>query len=119
MADYLKIARAALATAPTAECAELERALLLLNRTSTRIMGDTIGVWSDLDSFELRRALRIVGMDQLPIRYLDGAHVPSEFKLRRVCGEPVPLGVLAAMEANAASPFTVRDRLLKEVGWKR
>jgi len=70
--------------------AELARATCVLNRAGVRIMalegGATIGVWSDLDGPEVRAALRTVGSDGLPVRYLDGAGIPMRYKLRRVEG---------------------------------
>jgi hypothetical protein len=144
MADYLKIARAALAVhvapkvAEAIECAtsvespevetapdraELARASAVLNRAGVRIMalegGATMGVWSDLDGPEVRAALRTFGSDRLPLRYLDGAGVPMRYKVRRVEGEPVPMNVLAEMERDPAEPWMVRDRMLNEIGWCR
>jgi hypothetical protein len=101
--------------------AELARASGLLKRAGVRIMalegGATIGVWSDLDGQEVRAALRAFESDRLPVRYLDGATIPMRYKLRRVAGEPVPMSVLAEMERHPADPWTVRDRLLNEMGW--
>jgi hypothetical protein len=101
--------------------AELARASAVLNRADVRIMalegGATIGVWSDLDGPEVRAALRTFGSDRLPVRYLDGAGVPMRYKARRVDGEPVPMNVLAEMEQHPADPWTVRDRMLNEMGW--
>jgi hypothetical protein len=77
----------------------------------------TIGIWSDLDGPEVRKALRVFGSDGLPVRYLDGAAVPMRYKLRRVEGEPVPKSVLLEMERNLREPWKVRDRLLQEMGW--
>jgi hypothetical protein len=100
--------------------AELARASGVLNRAGVRIMaleaGATIGVWSDLDGPEVRAALRTLGSDRLPIRYLDGAGVPMRYKSRRVEGEPVPLNVLAEMEREPAEPWRVRDWMLKRNG---
>jgi hypothetical protein len=76
-----------------------------------------IGVWSDRDSSEIREALRIMGMDELPIRYLDGDDAPAMYKDRDVEGEPVPMAVLRAMEADADAPWMIRDRMLAEMGW--
>jgi len=39
---------------------------------------DMIGVWSDLDSPELRAALRTFGSGALPVRYLDGDGIPAK-----------------------------------------
>jgi hypothetical protein len=101
--------------------AELARASAVLNRAGVRIMalegGATIGVWSDLDGPEVRAALCTFGSDALPVRYLDGAGVPTRYKARRVEGEPVPMNVLAAMEQHPAEPWKVRDRMLNQMGW--
>lgn len=99
----------------------LARASAVLNRAGVRIMQldgvTTIGIWSDLDGQEIRRALRTFGSDQLPVRYLDGAGVPARYKLRHVEGEPVPMNVLAEMERHPDEPWKVRDRMLQEMGW--
>jgi hypothetical protein len=88
--------------------AELTHASGVLNRAGVRIMaleeGTTIGVWSDWDRPDIRAALRTFGLDRLPVRYLDGAGVPTRYKLRRVTGEPVPMSVLAEMERRLAAP---------------
>ena len=101
--------------------AVLARASAVLNRAGVRIMQldgvPTIGIWSDLDGPEIRRALRTFGSDQLPVRYLDGAGVPARYKLRHVEGEPVPMNVLAEMERHPDEPWKVRDRMLQEMGW--
>jgi hypothetical protein len=106
---------------PELDPSELARASAVLNRAGVRLMAlegcATIGVWSDLDGPEVRAALRTYGSDGLPVRYLDGAGVPIRYKLRRVKGEPVPMSVLAEMERQAAEPWNVRARLLKEVRW--
>ncbi len=92
--------------------AELARASAVLNRAGVRIMtlegGATIGVWSDLDGPEIRAALRTLGLDVLPVRYLDGVGVPMRYKARLVEGEPVPISVLAEMERNPVEPWEVR-----------
>jgi hypothetical protein len=77
----------------------------------------TIGIWSDLDGPELRKALRMFGSGQLSLRYLDGAGVPVRYKLRHVPGEPVPMNVLIEMEKYPEEPWKVRDRMLQEMGW--
>ena len=98
--------------------AEIDHALTVVNRRGVRIMAladdVTIGVWSDLDGREIRAALRVLEMDQRPVRYLDGAGIPIRYKARRVAGEAVPLNVLAEMEANPEQPWLVRDRLFKQ-----
>src|SRR5262249_8740090 len=128
--DYLKIARAALASsaapklaeATSAESpeieaapdpAELARASAVLNRAGVRIValegGATIGLWSDLDGPEIRAALRTFGSDRLPLRYLDGASVPVRYKVRRVAGEPVPMNVVADMERRQRDLMEASD----------
>jgi hypothetical protein len=79
--------------------------------------GATIGVWSDLEGPEVRAALRALGSEKLPVRYLDGAGIPMRYKLRRVKGEPAPMSVLAEMERQQAAPWEVRDRMLIEMAW--
>lgn len=101
--------------------AELVRASAVLNRGCVRLMQldgvSSIGIWSDLDGPEVRKALRVFGSDGLPVRYLDGAAVPMRYKLRRVEGEPVPQSVLLEMERSLREPWKVRNRLLQEMGW--
>lgn len=74
--------------------ADIAHASELLNRRGVRIMnlagGVTIGIWSDLDGPEIRAALRVLEMQERPIRYLDGPGVPIRYKVRRVSGEPGP-----------------------------
>ncbi len=100
--------------------AELARAFRVLERTGVRIMaleaGATIGVWSDTDQLEVRAALRTLGLDRFPVRYLDGDGVPMCYKVRRVEGVPVPKNVLAEMERHPVDPWKVRDRMLNEMG---
>jgi hypothetical protein len=99
--------------------AELARASDVVNRAGVRIMtlddGAAIGVWSDLDGPQVRAALRTLGADHLPVRYLDGAGVPMPYKVRHVAGEPVPISVLAEMERHPAEPWKVRDRMLNQM----
>jgi hypothetical protein len=106
---------------PEPDAAELNRASAVLNRAGVRIMQldgtTTIGIWSDHDGPEVRRALGTFGSGQLPIRYLDGAGIPIRYKLRQVEGEPVPMNVLAEMERNPAKPWKVRDQMLHAMGW--
>jgi hypothetical protein len=91
---------------------ELPLASAALNRAGVRIMRldgkFTIGVWSDLDGAKIRAALRTLGMDRLPVRYLDGAGIPLRYKLRRVEGEPIPMSVLAQMERHSGESWEVR-----------
>jgi hypothetical protein len=98
--------------------------------------GTTIGLWSDLDSAEVRAALRVFGSHVLPLRYLDSPQVPTRYKERRVQGEPVPMNVLAEMvrleeklaqyqqalpvseqTAPTEFPWTVRDRVVSAMGY--
>lgn len=97
----------------------------VLARTGVRLVdlepGFAIGVWSDLDGEELRRALAVFS-ENAPVLYLDGPDVPMRYKVRDVPGEPVPLDVLHAMraaEAAGAKPWEVRNRLLKGKTWKK
>jgi hypothetical protein len=75
-----------------------------------------VGIWSDLDSLEIRAALLVLESDRYPVRYLDGIGMPIQFKSRRVPGEAVPLNVLEAMEDSSSQPWEVRDRMLKKMG---
>ncbi len=106
-----------------ADPADVERASGVLNLAGVRIMRldriSTIGLWSDFDGPEVRAALRVLGMEGLSIRYLDGDRVPMLYKVRRVGGEPVPMNVLTEMEREPANPWTVRDRMLRGMGWWR
>jgi len=99
----------------------LVRARFVLNGAGVRkIVLDgalVIGVWSDLDSPDIRAALRVLGADRLPVHYLDANGIPVLYRLRQVEGEPVPMRVLAEMERHPAEPWTARDRMLTEIGW--
>jgi hypothetical protein len=103
------------------EPVELARASAVLHHAGVRLMQvesvTTIGVWSDLDGPDVRKALRVLGSNRPPILYLDGVGVPMRYKLRRVEGEPVPMNVLIEMERQTADPWNVRDRMLKEMRW--
>ncbi len=119
--DTLRTDKAlALAQLSDPDSTELARASAVLNRAGIRIMalegGATIGVWSDLDGPEVRAALRAFRLDELPVRYLDGAGIPLRYKLRRAPGEAVPASVLIEMQRSAAEPWIVRDWLMKELG---
>ena len=96
-------------------------AAAVLSRAGVRLMRvddeEVVGIWSDLDGPEVRDALRTFGSDSLPVRYLDGDRIPMRFKLRRVDGEPVTPEIRAAMERAHEKPWTVRNRMLKEIGW--
>jgi len=101
--------------------ADLAHASAVLNQAGVRMMHldgvPTIGIWSDLDGPDIRKALRRLGSDQLPVCYLDGTGVPARYKLRRVGGEPVPMNVLTEMERHPDEPWKVRDRMLQEGKW--
>lgn len=90
-------------------------ALALMNASGSRIVtledGPVIGVWSDLDSPEIRAALRTLGI-QHPVKYLDGSDVPMKYKVRKVAGEPTPLSVLKEMEQHP-EPWVIRDQMWK------
>ncbi len=108
--------------ADEADQAKLERAFAVVNKAGVRLMRLTgavsIGLWTDLDRPELRAALRTLGLDRLPVLYLDGHGVPMQYKLRRVSGQPVPISVLREMERHPAEPWKVRDRMLREMRWE-
>ncbi|MGA8595759.1 MAG: hypothetical protein WB676_13665 [Bryobacteraceae bacterium] len=93
----------------------------LLNREGVRIINVegrfAIGVWSDRDSPEIREALRVLDMGELSIRYLDGDNVRDCYKERDVEGEPVPIAVLRAMEADPDAPWVIRGQMLATMGW--
>jgi hypothetical protein len=101
--------------------AELSRASAVLSRAGVRLIHldgmTTVGIWSDLDGPEIRKALRTFGSHELPVRYLDGADVPTRYKMRRVDGEPVPMNVLAEMQRQQDEPWKIRDRMLQEMRW--
>ena len=112
---------------PDPDPTELARASRVLHLAGMRLMRlagvVTVGLWSDLDSPKVRAALHVFGSDGLPIRYLDGPcyidrpAIPARFKLRRVDGDPVPLHIVAEMERHPEEPWTIRDRMLKQIGW--
>jgi hypothetical protein len=94
----------------------------VLADAGTRLMtpadgSHAIGVWSDLDSAELRQAIRTVGWDGSLVRYLDEPGTPLQYKVRKVEGEPAPLAVLAEMEQHPVEPWKARDRMLNAMGW--
>jgi hypothetical protein len=122
--DALKADREeALAQVAQLHSEELTRAGIVLKNAGVRIMvlegGVTIGVWSDLDGWEVRSALRAFGADQLPVRYLDGTGIPLRYKLRLVPGEPVPTNVLTEMERQPEAPWRIRDRMLNAMGCRQ
>jgi hypothetical protein len=42
----------------------------------------TIGIWSDVDSAEIRSALRVLRKESWPIRYLEDPEIPERFRRR-------------------------------------
>jgi hypothetical protein len=101
---------------------ELVAASRTLNRAGVRLMTidaqATVGIWADLDSAELRQALRLLGLGRAPVRYLDGSGVPMRYKATKLEGEPIPLNVLAEMERSISDePWMIRDRMLREIRW--
>jgi hypothetical protein len=63
----------------------------VLNERGVRIMENpagperlVLGVWRAMDSPELREAFKLLRLDRLPLRYLDGADIPERYKV------PVP-----------------------------
>ena len=54
----------------------------------------------------------------LPIRYLDGPGIPMRYKARVPLGQPVPLNVVAAMQAESdQKPWEIREKMLAEIKW--
>jgi hypothetical protein len=107
---------------PKPQPTDLARGSIILMQAGVRLMetdgATSIGIWSDLDGPNVRLALCTLGSEMLlPIRYLDAVGVPMRYKSRSMEGEPVPMNVLRAMEANPAEPWVIRDRMLDEMGW--
>ena len=104
----------AAAASTTSTQTEIDLAVRTLNASGVRILQSknqtTIGVWSDLDSPEIRAALRTLGMDHLQVSYLDGAGIPLRYKVRQVGGEPVAMSVLARMKMHSTEPWKARRR---------
>lgn len=73
----------------------------------------TVGIWSDLDSKELRWALAMFGSGDTPWLYLDGPGTPERYKLRAVPGDPVDPDILALMLSDKEKPWETRDLALK------
>lgn len=98
------------------------QAIEVLNKTGVRLIELSgqlkVGIWSDLDSPEVREALRTLGLAALSVVYLDDPEVPLEYHIRTVPGESVPLDVLEKMK-QSTKPWEVRDRLLAEMGWRK
>src|SRR5262249_43161879 len=65
---------------------EIDSACTTLNEAGVRLMRldgiTTIGVWADMDGTEVRRALKTLEIDQLPVRILDEEAVPPNYKVR-------------------------------------
>jgi hypothetical protein len=101
------------------------RAGLVLRVNGVRLLSfddgsPCIGLWSDLDGPHIRAALARLGSGKLPVRYLDGPGIPMRYKLRRPKGLPVPLDVVAAMDAanlGGEKAWEVRDRMLLAIRW--
>jgi hypothetical protein len=74
------------------------------------------GIWSDLDGPHIREALRILGDQDIPVRYLDGPGIPMRYKVRTMKGQPVPLDIVKAMESSS-KPWATRDRMLAAIDW--
>jgi hypothetical protein len=78
----------------------------ILNRTGVRIMeidGEmVVGIWSDLDGPDTRRALEVLRKQDWPVRYLDGPEIPDRYKLRTVTGEPRYAPALSASPVGPA-----------------
>ncbi len=60
----------------------------LLNQNAVRLMeegpaGFVVGVWREADSGELREALRVLGLDRYPLRYLDDPDIPARYRAIR------------------------------------
>jgi hypothetical protein len=91
----------------------------VLNRTGVRIMaledGQTVGIWSDLDSRQVRAAVETLGMEAWPIKYLDEPEIPARYKLRQIAGKPVPASVLLQMIRASSDPWERRDIMLAEM----
>jgi len=86
--DTLRECKAqAMAILANPEFSEAARAATVLNRAGVRIMaldrGLTIGVWSDLSGPEIRAALQVLQLDQLPMAFLEGPGIPLRYKVRR------------------------------------
>lgn len=90
----------------TPDQATIDQATRILCRTGVRLIRlggvSTVGLWSDLDGPIVRRALQVLGLGGLPVRFLDGDGIPPRYRLRRVPGEPVSLSRLREMEQAEA-----------------
>lgn len=67
--------------------AEIANASRVLNICGVRLIPHEgqlcLGIWEDvLDSADLRRQIKVLGLAELPILALDGPEVPLEFKVR-------------------------------------
>jgi hypothetical protein len=83
-----------------------------------------VGIWSWMDGVGLRAALRDIGSELVPIVYLDGPNNSISEGFREYRGdpeldrEPPPLAVVEAMYHNPETPWKVRSRMFKEIGWR-
>ena len=63
---------------------ERQSALRLLNEIGCRLMDidgkRAIGVWPELDDPKFKEALRVVGMDHLPVAWLDNPAIPAKYR---------------------------------------
>lgn len=103
------------------ERSDFVRARRILNAAGVRIIDIgriVIGVWSDLDGPEIRRALLALRHADSPVCYLDGAQVPDRYKLREVPGAPVPMDVLVEMARNQTAPWVARDHATPPSQWE-
>lgn len=93
----------------------VQEAMNLLRQTGTRFFQlsgtAAVGVWSDQDGPTLRSALRTLGLDRLPLRYLDGEEIARHLKLRKIPGEPVPMSVLRVMQRDPSAGWRIRDAM--------
>ena len=98
---------------------DIERACRFLELSEVRrinVAGETtVAIWSNIDSASIRGALKVVGWDSLKVKYLDSPAVPIRYKVSNLDGDPVPLEVLAEMEAADDQPWEVRDRLMRQL----
>lgn len=59
-------------------------ALEMVHAAGVRILPDfTLGLWRDLNTHQVRTALRILGLAGLSVKFLEGKDIPLAFKYRR------------------------------------
>jgi hypothetical protein len=120
----VQVADAIMATGPAAATgSQVAVAKAVLSRTGVRIMalddGQTVGIWSDLDSPDVRAAVETLGMEAWPVKYLDEPEIPARYKLRQIAGKPVPASVLLQMIRATSEPWARRDIMLAEMEQER